>query len=262
MSDPVFSFRNTWFKASVAVTATMAVAAAALGLIGLPMLQPDARFAGVWDAICSAAGVIRSRPSSQAPIEPAHKLTQVIVTPDMLAGPDPVSIGRGATLALRCTMCHGVRGLSQADSPNLSGQYPIATYKELRDFKSGARRNAVMEPLVADLSDQDMRDLAAYYAYLPKVPARHPAAVQPPRIVVDGAPLRGIAPCGSCHGGLDNKAGSAWLEGQPAAYIRAQLEAFASGARRNDISEQMRNVARRMKPEEIDAAARYYASRR
>ena len=51
---------------------------------------------------------------------------------------------------------------------------------------------------------------------------------------------------------------AAWLEGQPAAYLRAQLEAFASGARHNDISEQMRNVARRMTPAEIDAAARYY----
>lgn len=261
MNPRVFSFRNPWFRASVAITAALVLVAAALGLVGLPMLQADARFAGVWDAICSAAGVIRSRPSAEAAIEPAQKLTQVVVTQGMLAGPDPVSVGRGATLALRCTMCHGARGLSQADSPNLSGQYPIVTYKELRDYQSGARENAVMEPLVANLSDQDMRDLAAYYAYLPKLPAYHPvAASPPPRIVVDGAPMRGIAPCGSCHGGLDNKAGSAWLEGQPATYIRAQLEAFAAGARRNDISEQMRNIARHMSAEEIDQAARYYAS--
>ena len=63
--------------------------------------------------------------------------------------------------------------------------------------------------------------------------------------MINGAPLRGIAPCGSCHGSLDNKAGSPWLEGQPAAYMKAQLQAFASGARRNDISQQMRNIARR-----------------
>ena len=72
--------------------------------------------------------------------------------------------------------------------------------------------------------------------------------------------MRNIAPCGSCHGGLDNKTGSAWLDGQPANYIKAQLQAFAAGTRRNDISEQMRNVARHMSPAEIDAAARYYAS--
>lgn len=72
--------------------------------------------------------------------------------------------------------------------------------------------------------------------------------------------LRGIAPCGSCHGALDNKLGSPWLEGQPAAYIKAQLQAFASGARRNDIDQQMRNIARRLSPEEIDEAAAYYSA--
>ncbi len=55
------------------------------------------------------------------------------------------------------------------------------------------------------------------------------------------------------------KAGAAWLEGQPAVYLRTQLQAFASGARRNDIGEQMRNIARAMTREEIDAASRYYA---
>jgi hypothetical protein len=48
----------------------------------------------------------------------------------------------------------------------------------------------------------------------------------------------------SCYGELDSKAGAAWLEGQPAVYLRTQLEAFSSGARRNDIGEQMRNIAR------------------
>jgi cytochrome c553 len=74
--------------------------------------------------------------------------------------------------------------------------------------------------------------------------------------------MRGIAPCGSCHGDIENKLGSPWLGGQSAVYIKAQLEAFASGSRRNDTSEQMRNIARAMTPEEIDAAATYYASMR
>jgi cytochrome c553 len=59
---------------------------------------------------------------------------------------------------------------------------------------------------------------------------------------------------------VDYKAGSAWLEGEPAVYLRAQLEAFASGARHNDISQQMRNIARGMSREEMQAAADYYAS--
>jgi cytochrome c553 len=64
------------------------------------------------------------------------------------------------------------------------------------------------------------------------------------------------------HGGLDNKTGAAWLEGQPAAYLQAQLQAFAAGTQRNDINAQMRNIARNMTSAEIEASARYYASQR
>jgi len=73
--------------------------------------------------------------------------------------------------------------------------------------------------------------------------------------------LRGIAPCGACHGEVDSKASAAWLEGQPAIYLRTQLEAFSTGARHNDIDEQMRNIARQMTPQEIVAASRYYTER-
>jgi len=138
----------------------------------------------------------------------------------------------------------------------------MVIYKQLLDFQSGARRNAVMSPMVSNLTDQDMRDLSAYYAYLPRpVALRSDAApaVSVPEIVSDGAPMRNIASCASCHGGIDHKAGSPWLEGMPAAYTRAQLQAFANDTRHNDINEQMRNVARNMTPAEIDAAAAYYA---
>jgi cytochrome c553 len=118
-----------------------------------------------------------------------------------------------------------------------------------------------MAPLVADLSDADMRDLAAYYAYLPRASDQPPITDERPRIVANGAPMRGIAPCGACHGDLGSKAGAGWLGGQPAIYLHAQLLAFASSARRNDIGEQMRNIARRMTAAEIDAASRFYAER-
>lgn len=255
----VFSIRNPWFAASVSITAAVAIVAAVAGFVWFPM-QADARYAGIWDAICSAAGLVR--PAAPQPVEQAgHQTSRVVVVPQMLHDATAESIGRGATFALRCTMCHGARGLSDANSPNLAGQYPAVIYKQLLDFKSGARTSAVMGPTVADLGEPAMRDLAAYYAYLPRLPAYHPAGIEPPpAIVVNGAPMRNIPPCGSCHGGLANKTGSAWLEGQPVAYLQAQLQAFVSGARRNDISGQMRNVARRMTPAEITAAAQYYAS--
>jgi cytochrome c553 len=234
------------------------VLSALAGLIWLPLAQPDLKLGGIWDAICSAAGVPRAAPRGD-PVAPNFKTSNVVMTSDMLRRPNPVSIGRGATLAQRCAICHGPQGVSDANSPNLAGQYAAVTYKELNDFKTGARVNAVMAPLVAKMSNQDMLDLAAYYAYLPRVPtSRANDRLAAPPIVISGAPMRNIAPCGSCHGDLDNKAGSPWLGGQSAVYIKAQLRAFASGARRNDISQQMRNIARNMTAEEIDQVARYY----
>jgi cytochrome c553 len=248
-----------WVPVSIGITAAIAVASIIVGFGWLPLQQRGEEFSGIWDAICSAAGLVQVSSGTEQVVQADYPTTRIELTPQMLRNPSAQSIGRGATLALRCTMCHGARGLSKADTPNLAGQYPIAIYKQLMDFKSGARASAVMGPLVSDLSDADMRDLAAYYAYLPR--EAQPAAGASPQIVASGAPVRGIAPCGSCHGALEVKIGAAWLGGQPGDYLRAQLKAFSSGARRNDIGEQMRNVARAMTAEEIDAASRFYADR-
>jgi cytochrome c553 len=258
--EKLFSPRNRWFAGAVGLTLAIAVVAALFGFLLLPSLQTNAVFADAWDKICSAAGLVRPTTEASAPVKADFKTSEVIVTPHMMGPTDTVSIGRGATLALRCTMCHGARGLSEADSPNLAGQYETAVYKELRDYKTGARTSAVMSPRVTDLSDQDMRDLAAYFAYLPRLPGYHPTGDVPaPRIVASGAPLRNIPPCGSCHGTIDYKTGAAWLEGQSPVYLKVQLEAFASGERRNDISQQMRNIARNMTKDEVEAAAEYYS---
>jgi cytochrome c553 len=256
--QPLFSLRNPWFSASVGVTAVIAVLAALAGLIWLPLAQPDLKLSGIWDAICSAAGVPRASLQADS-IQPDFKTSNVVMTSEMLTRPDQVSIGRGATLAQRCAICHGPQGVSDANSPNLAGQFAAVTWKELVDFKTGARVNVVMSPFAANLSNQDMLDIAAYYAYLPRVPSNKlDLSMAAPPIVTIGAPMRNIAPCGSCHGDIDNKAGSPWLGGQSAVYIKAQLQAFAAGTRRNDISQQMRNIARQMTAEEIDQVARYY----
>ncbi|MEO8321066.1 MAG: c-type cytochrome [Bradyrhizobium sp.] len=256
--QPLFSFRNNWFATSVGVTAAIAVLAALAGLIWLPLAQPDLKLSGIWDAICSAAGVPRVSSQGNA-VQPDFKTSNVVMTSEMLTKPNQVSIGRGATLAQRCAICHGPQGVSDANSPNLAGQFAAVTYKELNDFKTGARVNVVMSPFAATMSNQDMLDVAAYYAYLPRVPSNNlDPKLAAPQIVTVGAPMRNVPPCGACHGDIDNKAGSPWLGGQSAVYINAQLHAFASGTRRNDISQQMRNIARQMTAEEIDQAARYY----
>jgi cytochrome c553 len=250
--------REGWALAGVGATAAVLVVAAVMGFIVLPLAQPNLGLAGVWDAICSAAGVVSSAPRDKT--EAAQKGSTVVISPDMMASVDGQSIGRGATLAHQCAICHGPAGISRADSPTLSGQYAVTIYKQLKDFKTGARVSAVMAPLAVALSEQDMVDIAAYYAYLPRLPSPWWTQDRPaPRIVASGAPLRGIAPCGACHGDLANKVGAPWLGSQSAGYFRDQLRNFADGDRRNDINEQMRTIAHHMTPAEIDEAALYYS---
>jgi cytochrome c553 len=151
--------------------------------------------------------------------------------------------------------------VSDANTPNLAGQYVAVIAKQLQDYQGGARVNAIMSPRVTQLTGQDVLDLAAYYSYLPRLPPYHPAATGPaPQIVLHGAPMRNIPPCATCHGEIDHKIGTPWLEGESAVYLRTQLEEFASGARHNDISQQMRNIARGMTAAEIEQSASYYAS--
>ena len=260
-TERLFTWRNPWFAAGVGVVGAVALFSLIVGFVLLPYAGTNSQLKSLWDAICSAAGVPRATVTSET-AKPNFTTSNVVMNPQMFGQTDTRSVGRGATLAMQCAICHGSNRTSQVDTPNLEGQPAAAVYKELRDFKKGARTNAVMSPFTVKLSEQDMLDLAAYYSYLPRQPGTHPddaVAVSP--IVVRGAPMRNIPACSSCHGTTDAKLGSPWLDGQSAVYIKAQLQAFATGARRNDISEQMRNIARQMTAAEIDEAARYYAGR-
>ena len=114
---PLFSIKNPWFAISAGVTAAFAVFAAVIGLIVLPFLQPNLKLNGIWDAICSAAGVPQQwlRITAATPV-PLTQTSLVAMTPQLLGVPSSASIGRGATLAMRCTMCHGAMGVSDANS--------------------------------------------------------------------------------------------------------------------------------------------------
>jgi cytochrome c553 len=221
----------------------------------LPSAQLDASRSW-YEAFCTALGV----PQSRRPVltVPVKARSDVILTHDLLPAAQQADIGQGATLALRCTPCHGPTGISYANSPNLAGQYAVAVYKQLRDYNLGVRTNAIMTPMAQALSDIQMRQIAAYYASLPKPPQAR-RGTQPPPIVRWGAPMRNVAPCGSCHGEIDHTMASPWLNGEPAAYLVQQLNAFATGARTNDINGQMRAMALGMSPQEILAAAAYYS---
>jgi cytochrome c553 len=71
--------------------------------------------------------------------------------------------------------------------------------------------------------------------------------------------MRNIAPCISCHGGVDQKLGAPWLEGMPKEYLVGQLKAFAQGNRHNDAEAQMRNMVRAMTAQEMEEVAVFYA---
>jgi cytochrome c553 len=185
----------------------------------------------------------------------------VVLDESMASAGTSDAVGRGATLAReRCSMCHGPRGLSAADAPNLAGQYGDVIVKQLLDYQHDDRASAVMQSLSSQLTERDVRDLAAYFASLPKprnAPVTDMSTV--PQLVRTGAPMRNVAPCASCHGGIDRKLGAPWLEGMPRQYLVQQLTRFASGERHNDALAQMRNMARALTAQEIGDLSDFYA---
>ncbi|ARN18474.1 c-type cytochrome [Piscinibacter gummiphilus] len=255
----LYSFRDPGFRWSVIALAILTAGSVLVGFVLLPSVHGDFSARGLWDAICRAAGVPASwsapKDGTAAPRE-----TLVVLERSMTKVAPSDAVGRGGTLALNCTMCHGAQGMSASNAPNLAGQYPEVVIKQMHDYKSGRRSSTIMEALARALNDDQIRDIAAYYAYLPKArtaPTTYDENL--PALVRVGDPLRNIAPCISCHGGVDQKIGTPWIEGMPKAYLVAQLRAFKSGERRNDAQAQMRNMVRGMTEQEIDEVATFYA---
>ncbi|MFA5913684.1 MAG: c-type cytochrome [Burkholderiales bacterium] len=172
-----------------------------------------------------------------------------------------------------CAACHAADGNSQiAANPKLAGQIPEYLYKQLTDFKAAAgkkaeRENPVMAGMVANLSPEDMHNLAAYFASQKAKPGAAKSkdlVALGQRIYRGGISSEGIAACAACHGpnGAGMPAQYPRLSGQHAEYIGAQLKAFRSGARANDVNATMRGVAGRLSDREIDAVADYIAGLR
>jgi cytochrome c553 len=245
-----------WVVSLVVLT----VIAFAVGFVWLPSVQADFTAQGLWDSICRAAGVPTKWVSTDE-IKAGPRTTRVVLTAEMARAGGSESIGRGATLALqKCTMCHGARGVSEANAPNLAGQYSEVVVKQLMDYKRGDRTSTAMQAFAIGLNENEIKDLAAYYASLPRLknaPVTDMSTV--PALVSVGAPMRNIAPCASCHGGIEQKLGAPWMEGMPKDYLVAQLKDFASGARSNDSHAQMRNMARSLTDKEIEEVAEFYA---
>jgi len=260
MEEPsLYSWRNDVFRRSVVALVVLTVTMMLVGFIWLPSVHKDFSLQGLWAGLCRAAGVPSTWSSTSANTLDTIT-TQVVLEPSMARAGASDAVGRGATLALSCTMCHGAVGTSASNAPNLAGQYPEVVIKQLEDYRSRHRRSPIMEAIARPLKDRDVRDLAAYYATLPKARTAPTTYDEPlPALVRVGDPLRNIAPCISCHGGVDQKLGAPWLEGMPKQYLVSQLRAFIAGTRRNDSQAQMRNMVRAMTAQEVDEVATFYA---
>ncbi len=170
--------------------------------------------------------------------------------------------GKGLTQV--CAACHGADGNSAAPSnPKLAEQGERYLLKQLKDIQSGDREVALMAGQLDGMSDQDLADIAAFYASQTQTAGAADEALVElgEEIYRNGNHERGIAACTGCHGpaGEGNAPGGfPRVSGQHADYIAAQLRSFAEGARVNDgESRAMRGVAERMNENEIKAVASY-----
>ena len=194
--------------------------------------------------------------------------------PVVAAEPAKADANKGQSIANKtCAACHGADGNSPTPAnPKLAGQIPEYLHKQLVNFKPVAgkkadRESPIMAGMVATLSAEDMRNVAAYYAAQPASPgaARSKDTLALGRKIWRGGDVaKGLPACAGCHGagGAGVPVQYPRLAGQYAGYTEAQLNAFRSGDRSNDVNKMMQGIAAKMSDREIRAVADYIAGLR
>jgi cytochrome c553 len=166
-----------------------------------------------------------------------------------------------------CVACHGIDGNGglplHAEYPKLAAKQAEYIRKQLRDYQSGRRKHAVMTPMAANLTPEQIDAVAAHYSAQGSKPAgaTKPALLElGKRIYNDGNVDNGVPACAGCH--LPDASGNSrypHLAGQHAPYTYIELKKFASGERDNDRGLVMQSVALRLSDEEMRAVAEYLA---
>lgn len=173
---------------------------------------------------------------------------------------------KGKALAGTCAACHGTDGNSLVPMyPNIAGQHEDYIAKQLAEFKSGLRSDPVMAGMVAALSPEDMKNLAAYFATQEVKKGAKPSEVnQAGRdLYFGGDAKRGITACAACHSPTGQGMALAKfpaLTHQKADYVKATLKKFRSGERGNDMNAMMRGVAVKLTDKDIEDVTAFLSS--
>jgi cytochrome c553 len=194
-------------------------------------------------------------------------LILVVSLPSVSLAQGSAEAGAGKTAV--CVACHGPNGNDSVlpEVPKLGAQGERYLLKQLQEIKNGVRVVPLMTGMLNALNDQDLADVAAYYASQPQalgaVEADKRALGE--KLYRAGDASIGVAACTACHSpngkGLA-AAGYPSLSGQDVAYTEAQLKAFRAGDRINDEAEVMRSITARLNDAEIAALASYVAGLR
>jgi cytochrome c553 len=199
-----------------------------------------------------------------APATAGAQAAPAAAAPVMAAKPDLVK--GEATFTAVCAACHGADGNSGTPAyPKLSQQHPEYLVKQLQEFKSGKRKNAIMQGFAATLSDSDMKNIA-YWATSktakPGFAKEKELVTMGERIYRGGISDRQVPACAGCHSpsGSGIPAQYPRLSGQHSEYTAAQLTAFRDGVRTNSL--QMNQVAAKLNDKEIRAVSDYIAGLR
>lgn len=169
----------------------------------------------------------------------------------------------GKSKAGACAACHGADGnSSNPEWPSLAGLGEKYIVEQLQAFKTGARQNPLMTPQAQPLSEQDMRDLGAYFSELPMKPggADEKLARAGEKIYRGGIAGKGVPACAACHGAAGEgnpAAGYPRLGGQQPVYMVNALDAYRSGQRKTEGAAIMQDIASKLSDEEMRAVASY-----
>lgn len=198
-----------------------------------------------------------AKPAMEAKTE-TKAVAKTPAKPDLVKGE--------ASFAAVCAACHGADGNSGTPvNPKLAQQHPEYLVKQLQEFKSGARNNAVMKGFATSLSDDDMRNIS-YWAASKKAKTGFSKDKElvalGEKIYRGGISDRQIPACASCHSptGAGIPAQYPRLSGQHADYTVAQLNTFRDGSRKNSL--QMTQVSAKLNDREIKAVSDYIAGLR